>query len=70
MIDEQVAKMIEMLGRIDSKTEALERAILGNGQPGLTQRVQDLEESRARMWGATAVLGTLAGIAEWFFHRK
>lgn len=47
----------------------VERAVLGNGQPGLTQKVEDLQKSRNLLWGAGALGTTLLGVAEWFFHR-
>lgn len=50
----------------NEKLDALERAVLGNGQPGLTQRVETLEGAKNRLWGAGAVVTFLAGLAEFF----
>lgn len=70
MNDEITSEIMRLLGKLDADSETLKKAVLGNGSPGLAQRVDSLESSRDRMWGAGAILGSLAGVAEWFFHRK
>lgn len=48
--------VVEKIGRIDERTENLHRVVVGNGQPGLLQRVSDLEGTRNRALGFTAAL--------------
>ena len=53
----------ERLGRIDERLERLEHELLGNGQPGVVQRIESrlrsLEGWRAMLAGAITLL-TLA----------
>ena len=61
-------EVIDRLGRIEEQNktqfkrlEAVERAINGNGHPGLAQRVQVLEDiNRTRKESKTGVLAWLA----------
>jgi hypothetical protein len=69
MTDQQAAEILETLGRLDERTSRIDKAVNGNGQPGLAQKVEDLEASRNRLAGAGAVGAFLIGVAEWFFHR-
>jgi hypothetical protein len=50
------ATLSERLGRIDERLQRIERAVTGNGQPGLEQRVSGLERWRA---GIVAVVSAL-----------
>lgn len=72
--DHTIAKIAETLGRLDERTERIERDLLGNGQPGIKQRVEDLEAHQNRVLGAFGILGglgaTLWGILEYLFHFK
>lgn len=70
MTDEQLGKILETLGRLDERTAIMYRELLGGEQPGLKQRVQDLEASRNRMWGAVWTMTGLGGLVEWFIHKK
>lgn len=70
MTDEQLGKILETLGRLDERTAIMYRELLGGEQPGIKQRVEDLEASRNRMWGAVGAATGLGGLVEWFIHRK
>lgn len=59
----------ESIGNLSGRLALIERDISGNGQPGLTQRVESLEGTRSRVWGAFGVLSGLAGLLEWLTHR-
>jgi hypothetical protein len=59
----------ETLGRVDGRLAGLEKAVLGDGQPGLAQKVEDLQAAKNWTWGGGAVLTFLAGLAEYLFHR-
>lgn len=48
----------------DVKLDSLERAVLGGDQPGLVQRVESLEGSRNKLWGAGGIIAFLLSIAE------
>lgn len=41
----------------------------GNGQPGLKQKVEELQEWKSKQIGALAVFGALGGVLEYLFHR-
>lgn len=73
-IDEHVIDLVAAVARIESKIGDLDKNLNGNGQPGLQQRVQDLEASKNRTVGAIAVLGTIGtgiwGLLEYVFHVK
>lgn len=72
--DEQVVKIMETLGKLDERTENIEKAVLGNGQPGLAQKVEELEAHKNRTIGGVAVLSFLLtaiwGWLEYTFHLK
>ena len=70
MTDEQASKVIEMLGRLDERTERIDRTLNGNGQPGLVQKVEGLEASKNRVWGVGAAVTFIGGLVEYLFHRK
>lgn len=59
----------EYLGNISGRLDGIEKAVLGNGQPGLAQKVEELQAAKNWTWGGGAILAFLAGIAEYFFHR-
>lgn len=72
MTDELLTHIIQIKERQASlfeKVENIEKAVGGNGQPGLMQKVEELQASKNRIWGAGTVLAVLAGAAEWFLHR-
>ena len=66
---DHIIALTAAVARIEAKLDGISRDVSGNGQPGLVQKVEDLEASRNRMWGAGAVLTFLGGVAEWLFHR-
>jgi hypothetical protein len=68
--DKVMLEIMETLGRIDTRTAMLERVLLGNGQPGLAQKVEALEGSRNLLWGMGSAVTFIGGLAEWLFHRK
>lgn len=57
------------IGNIDTRLGGLERAVTGNGQPGLVQKVESLDGSRKWFAGAGAAITFLLGVAEWLIHR-
>lgn len=67
---EQMAKIMEFLGRLDERTAIMYKELLGGEQPGLKQRVENLEASRNRVWGGILTLTGLGGLVEWLIHRK
>lgn len=60
------------LGRMESNQDQMKSAVMGNGQPGLKQRVENLEEQKNKVMGGLAVVGVLAaglwGFLEYIFH--
>lgn len=68
--NKHLLEIAKTLGELKKGQEIMQKALLGNGNPGLLQRVEDLETSRGRLWGVGGTLAALAGAAEWFFHRK
>jgi hypothetical protein len=72
-MDEQtILKIVETLGRLDERSEKLEKLLSGNGQPGIVQRVTDLEAHQNRVIGGFAVIGAIGAglwsVLEWAFH--
>lgn len=65
---EQINKIMEILGRLDERTERTDKEISGNGQPGLKQRVSDLEASKNRLWGFGSATLALGGAFEFLWH--
>jgi len=57
--------LLEALGSIKKSIENLEKAVLGNGQPGLSQKVQDLEVNQGKVVGGGLVISGL--LALWQF---
>ena len=49
----------------DVRLEKIETAVLGNGQPGLAQKVESLEAHKNWLWGAGATISTLLGWIGW-----
>ena len=70
MEDDKILYIVETLGKLDTRTEMIERILLGNGQPGLAQKVEALEGSRNLLWGMGSAVTVLTGIFEYFWHRK
>lgn len=58
------------VARIEAKVDAIDRSVNGNGQPGLVQKIEELEASKNRIWGVGAALTFIGGVAEYLFHRK
>ena len=52
----------ERLARIETTLDNVQRAVCGNGQPGLVQRVMTMELRWAWVLGASAVMGALSGM--------
>ena len=69
-IDDHVIALTAAVARIESKLDAIDKGVNGNGQPGLAQKVEELEASKNRAWGVGTAVAFLGGLAEWFFHRK
>ena len=67
---EKVSSMSETIGRLDGNMEIIKNAVLGDGQPGLIQRVGELEGSRNKMWGFGSAVTFMLGILEWVLHRN
>jgi hypothetical protein len=70
MTPEQEGQLMLMLGGIDARLDTIEKAVSGNGTPGLSQRVNDLEASRDRIWGAGLLGSFLLGLVEFFWHKR
>jgi hypothetical protein len=72
MTDEQIAKVFEALGGLKSQIESIERAVSGNGMPGLKQKVEILEANQNKAAGAIGLLmafgGILWAVLEYVFH--
>lgn len=76
--DSEASKLLVTLGQIDERTKNLEKAVLGNGQPGLKQKIDQLESDADKakgryevryqisMWFAGTALG--GKIVEWIYH--
>ena len=74
-----MSKLEVVQGRMDERLERIEGEIRGNGQPGMVQRIQLLENSQAvyvgtvkardRFYGmvATGIAG-VGVLLEWIFH--
>jgi hypothetical protein len=70
--DDRLAQIAETLGRLDERTLVIQKAVEGNGQPGLKQRVQILEDHHNKITGGVTVIGALGtvlwGFLEYMFH--
>jgi len=70
--DKQAAEMFRLLGQLDERTERMDRVLSGNGQPGLVQKVEALEEHKNKVTGAVTVIGLIGtgvwGFLEYVFH--
>jgi hypothetical protein len=68
------AQILEKLGNIDGRLSGIEKAVTGNGQPGLAQKVADLEAYKNKQIGILTVLGALVtsawGFLEYLFHYR
>lgn len=64
-----IIELKESVGRIEQKVDTAVRAIEGNGQPGLRQRVESLESDRSKMWGVGAAVTFVGGAFEFMAHR-
>ena len=60
--------------KLDTRMASIEKAVVGNGQPGLAQKVEGLEAVTNRLWGVGAVVTTigagLLSLLEYAFHRQ
>ena len=54
--------------RLTAEVLNLKRAVEGNGQPGLVQRMESLENSRSRLRGAGTAATVLWSIITAWFH--
>jgi len=54
--------LLEALGAIKKSIENLEKAVLGNGQPGLSQKVQELEVNQGKVVGGGLVVSGLLAL--------
>jgi hypothetical protein len=69
-MDDHIVELAAAVARIEAKLDVIDRGVNGNGQPGLKQKVEDLEASKNRVWGVGAAVTFFAGLAEWLLHRK
>lgn len=73
-MDDKLAQILETLGRLDERSKQIQKDVGGNGQPGLKQRVENLEAHQNKQTGAMVVIGSLGagawGFMEWLFHFK
>lgn len=71
-IEERLTHIAETLGRLDERTLVIQKSVEGNGQMGLKQRVQILEEHHNKITGGVTVIGVLGagvwGFLEYLFH--
>lgn len=67
---EHIMEIKVSIANSSARLTAIEKAVSGNGQPGLAQKVEDLQASKNWMWGLGTAVTFLAGIAEWLFHRR
>ena len=58
----------ENLSRQDERLENIETAVLGNGQPGLAQKVEALQSGHNWTKGVGAGIVFLLGTLETWFH--
>ena len=65
-------KVMLKLGELSADMSTVKKAVSGNGQPGLVQRVESLEAGRNYLLGGMAVLTAIGasvwGFLEWVFH--
>jgi hypothetical protein len=70
--EDRLAQIAETLGRLDERTLVIQKAVEGNGQPGLKQRVQMLEDHDSKITGGVTVITILGaglwGFLEYLFH--
>jgi hypothetical protein len=59
----------DLLTRMDERLMHVREAVMGGAQPGLVQKVEDLQAARNWTWGVGAGITFVAGLAEWIFHR-
>lgn len=71
-MDDQIVRHLidikENLGRQDERLEKIETAVLGNGQPGLVQKVESLQKNTSWTRGVGAGIVFLLGTLETWFH--
>lgn len=78
MDDQLVQRLIEIkgdlgsikenLGRQDERLITIETAVMGNGQPGLAQKVEALQSAKNWTWGFGAAITFLLGSIESWLH--
>ncbi len=69
--NEIVAHLIDIKSNLasqDVKLEKLEIAVLGNGQPGIAQKVEALQSSQSWTKGVGAGVAFLLGVLETILH--
>jgi hypothetical protein len=54
----------------DARLETIESAVSGNGQPGLSQKVEALQSSQSWTRGAGAAIGFVLGALETILHLR
>ena len=52
-----------------ARLDLIERAVSGNGQPGLAQKVERLEAEKNWVRGIGSAVVFFWGTIEWYFHR-
>jgi hypothetical protein len=69
-VEQGFGDVMLVLGELKAKIENIEHVVIGNGQPGLQQRMGSLEASKNRLWGAGWLMGILWGVVEYFHKIK
>ena len=71
---ENLLELKESVGGINERLDRLHAAIDGNGQPGLQQRVQSLEQARSKLTGIAFGIGAvwtgLITLIEYLFQHR
>lgn len=65
---QHIIEIKESQARTETKVEAIEKELLGNGQPGIKQRVEELEGSKRHLYGIGAAITFLGTIFEYLVH--
>jgi hypothetical protein len=65
---DHIIQIKESQARSEADMYAIKRELLGNGQPGIKQRVEQLEADRSKFYGMVAGMTFLGGIFQWIIH--
>ena len=71
-LDDHLIFLTSAVARIEARLTNIEKAIAGNGMPGLVQKVEALEQHQSKITGGVTVIGVLGaslwGFLEYLFH--